>query len=221
MYNEFTYEYEFDENIENFFDNSDTMKNLEKKYPCALDVTNKFLYVDYLNSFSSKDVVKKYSNNHDCQTSALTTHGGFLDFFVRDLPKYCTNLSKIEFIKIGYVDRGVMCFRTFANMLKDLFPNLKRLCIQQNWTFHNLKTDEDIANDYLYMLQILQLEKFMIISEQDVFFNYFSLEEISNVMKANSIYICINKQSTEEMFDDVENNKKIIVYKKYEIDHCL
>lgn len=219
MFNYHTHEYETNADIVFFLNDL----KFEKKHPCSLNKTENFLYIDELWGFSSVDTTTKYANEHK-----VINHGkseiivnGYLDFFVHVLHKYCENFDKIEFIEIGYIDRGIPSFRTFGNMLKDLFPNLKRLCIQQNWTFHNLKTDEDIANDYLYMLQILQLEKFMIISEQDVFFNYFSLEEISNVMKANSIYICINKQSTEEMFDDVENNKKIIVYKKYEIDHCL
>jgi hypothetical protein len=67
------------------------------------------------------------------------------------------------------------------------------------------------------MLEILQLEKFMIVSNQDVFFEYILLEKLKNTLKSNSVYICINENSKTEMIHDVENNKKIIVYKKYKI----
>lgn len=203
--------------IENFFEHYTRDENFIKNRKSAhyLSTDQKFLHVYYIWGFSSKITISKYSNGLDRangQTDEIISNG-YLDFFVNILKKTNYDFNKIEYIKIGYVDRGIPTFRTFGNMLKDLFPNLKVLGLKQNWSYCGKDvSDKDLIKDYLYMLQLLQLDKFMIESS---YFDNISNEELFKVLKNNSVYIQINDNTKNDYYFDEENNKKIILFDQY------
>jgi hypothetical protein len=219
MWNDFTEEYITVPEIENFFGNYTKDKTFIKKGRVEhyLSFDKKFLYVDYIWSCSSINTIRKYSDDLDRDgdyNEIEIRPNGYLDFFVHILPKSNYDFNKIEYIKIGYVDRGVPTFRTFGNMLKDLFPNLRILCVHQNWSYCGSRvSDDELVEDYLYMLELLQLDKFMIKSS---YLTNIGNEELFSVLKNNSVYIQISENSKTEFCEDKLNDKKIFIFDKYD-----
>lgn len=220
MWDEYCNEFTTEPEIENFFgeyikDETFTKKGHVDYY---LSPDQKFLYVDYIWSCSCVNTIRKYSNELDRDgdyNGIEIRQNGYLDFFVHVLPKSNCDFSKIQYIKVGYVDRGVPTFRTFGNMLKELFPNLKTLYVGQNWSYCGTHvSDEDLVEDYLYMLELLQLDKFMIKSSH---LKNIENVELLKVLKNNSVYIQISENTETNIYEDKPNNKKIMLFNKYDL----
>lgn len=188
MWNKQKWDYETVPAIENFFDKylSCIPTIIEDNHYLSTD--GKFLFVDYLFGCSSETNTQKYSDNTHSESSLHRAHenAGYLDFFIDELEQNNYDLTKIQYIKINYIDRGIPDFKAFGNMLRNLFPNLKRLFIRQNFM------PDGKFNDYLYMLDLLQLDKFMISDMQSDCFDNINPKSIFNVIKKESLYIQIH-----------------------------
>lgn len=220
MWDEYCDNFIMEPEIENFFGEYVKDKTFINKghVDHYLSQDQKFLYVDYIWSCSSVNTIRKYSDglDRDGNYDGIEIRpNGYLDFFVHILPKFNYDFNKIVYIKVGYVDRGVPTFRTFGNMLRDLFPNLRTLYVCQNWSYCGTHvSDDELDEDYLYMLEILQLDKFMIKSS---YLKTIENEELFNVLKNNSVYIQISENSKTELDEDKSNNKKIMLFNKYDM----
>lgn len=214
MWNNNKYEYETIPEIENFFDNYliDTkfIDYLKIKHISEnnhyLSTDGKFLFVSYLFGSSSEINTLKYSDNTHQKSALMESYNGqgYLDYFVNILQKIDYDYCKIQYIKIDHVDRGIPDFKAFGNMLKELFPNLKRLFIRQNFI------PDGTFNDYLYMLNLLKLAKFMLDDRQSCCFDNMNYKSIFNVIKDGSVYIQIHM---DRNFDgdvkQIDNNLEI------------
>lgn len=208
MWNKQKWGYETVPQIENFFDNYlNEPQFVDYKLTSYIGTNNhylsadgKFLYISYLFGYSTETNTLKYSDNLHSQSSLMKAYNnaGYLDFFVDVLQKNSYDLTKIQYIKVNYVDRGIPDFKAFGNMLKTLFPNLKRLFIGQNFI------PDGSFNDYLYMLDLLQLDKFIIDDRQSSGFDNINTKSIFNVIKEGSLYIQIH------MNRDVDGDVKSI-----------
>lgn len=227
MWNDETCEWTRDENIELFFDHyldeKTSVKYMGNKYydhkNYYLSEDKKFLYIPEIWGFSHKDNISKYSDGFDRDSLKSTEISvtGYIDFFVHNLPNHIQDFTSIKFIKFDYVDRGIPSFRVFGNMLKDLFPNLEKLWISQNYSYCGENVSEkDLGNDYLYMLKLLKLKSFCLCSYQDTFLNCVTKEDILNSIENNSLYIHICK-NMDKINDCVEtlDSKTIVIYSDY------
>lgn len=207
MWNNNKYEYETIPEIENFFDNylNDTkfIEYSEIKHIGTnnhyLSTDSNFLFVSFLFGYSNKTNTQKYSDNIHQESSLNESYNnqGYIDYFVNILQNLDYDFGKIQYIKIDYVDRGIPDFKAFGNMLKELFPNLKRLFIRENFM------PDGEFNDYLYMLDLLQLDKFLINDMQSDCFDNINYKSIFNVIKEGSIYIQIHMD--RDINDDVKS----------------
>jgi hypothetical protein len=207
MWNKYKYKYDTLAEIETFFDGYLNDPNFinNKTNSHYLSPNGHFLYVSYLFGCSSVTNTKKYSNNKLLETSLKVAHNnlGYLDFFVEELTKFNYDLTKVQYIKVNYVDRGIPDFEAFGNMLHTMFPNLTRLYIEQNFM------PDGTFNDYLYMLDLLQLDKFILNDFQSDTFDNTNYKSILNVIKEGSTYIQIHMDrdldgDVKEINDDLE-----------------
>lgn len=98
---------------------------------------------------------------------------------LEDGPDY-TDLSTSLVLK--YVDRGVSDFKSFSNVLNQLFPNLKRLQWKQNYSVSTF-------NIFKAFVKHMKLEKLWIADWQTDFFDKNThWKELFDVMPENSIY---------------------------------
>ena len=180
-----------------------------------------FLHVNDLwgtNSIESYEIytpeypIPKYASDEICED-------GYLDYFRVTCLEKKIDYNKITHIKIDYIDRGITSFKTFGNMLKSLFPNLKSLDFSQNFTFHPLyQHNQNIRNieynDFLHMLKILQLDNFRLTDEQSAFFKLFSIDDIFEVMPENSLFVLTYKCAFGDEITKLTNNNLKKFYEK-------
>ena len=130
-------------------------------------------------------------------TSDEIRENGYLDYFRVTCLENGIDCADITHLKISYIDRGIGSFKTFANMLKSLFPKLKSLDFSQNYSYHPLaqqnNNDQDVSqieyDDFLYMLKLLQLDNFRLCDSQSSFFKFLSINDIFDVMPENSLFV--------------------------------
>ncbi len=95
------------------------------------------------------------------------------------------------------VDRGIFDFRLFSNILKEEFPNLSNLCIEQNYSIEN------VDNFYTF-LKTLSIPYIQFEDMQSKFI--FDINLLFESLAENSeLILCIN------MLDDQTD----LEYKKY------
>lgn len=113
---------------------------------------------------------------------------GYLDYFLFICPEKKIDCSKMEYLKIEYVDRGVW-FKPFGRMLKHLFPNLKTLEFQQNWSYNPTGDKYTDYAEFLDMLKLLQLNNFYLDDSQSTCFSILKADDIFNSMPENSVFV--------------------------------
>jgi len=92
---------------------------------------------------------------------------------------------KLEITSIEIdVDRGITDFDEFGTLLSDIFPNLRKLKISQNYSCgENTETKH-----FLNFVQLLNLKEFILEDLQSEFLDKLNVEDLFAIMSDNSVY---------------------------------
>lgn len=92
------------------------------------------------------------------------------------------------------IDRGVTDFDLLSEVLSIKFPKLRKLKIDQNYSFG----DNTHATNFLNFLQSLNLEEFILDDFQSSFLNQITIDNIFSVMPDKSTCIIITGNSNDD-----------------------
>jgi hypothetical protein len=165
-----------------------------------------FLNVDELHTNNSKESYELYGLLPESKCDDSPSKNGYLDYFRLTCQE--VDYSKITHLRIDYIDRGITSFIFFGNMLKSLFPNLKSLEFDQNFSGES----DDVYEEFLNMLKKLQLDNFRLCDTQSRFLKYLKINDIIECMPENSLFVLRRVTSDDinddELFDKINNNLK-------------
>ena len=109
------------------------------------------------------------------------------------------NCSDITKLIIPYIDRGVRHFIDFATVIKDTFPKLQELYVEQNYCPRH-----DTTEEFLEFLKILQLHKITFIDAQSSFTGDLTEERVKSVVPKGSKYLirCLHNEERTIVSDN-------------------
>lgn len=194
-------------------------------YPLHVKEPN-YLVTDYLWNSNCKESYEKFDPNY--KSDGLFDEYceyGYLDWFI----KFTNNVPNLEInhINVDYVDRGISNFNAFANMIKNLFPNIETLDLDQNYSYYPKIYNMCISNDeknlmyyqeFLNMLKTLKLKNFRFYDQQSRFINNINIEDIFEIMPNDSVYVLrsgcekFNYCTENGLYFEQRGSKKIYLY---------
>lgn len=124
----------------------------------------------------------------------------YLDYFVRN------DLSKEEILDV-YVDRGICNFDAFVNCLNERVPNLKKINIEQNYSWSKHLSSMDMYQAFLRFLNLLSVEELRFFDIQSGFVKHFTIDDVFNSMNDNikSIIFEFNCDAPDDE-DNIDEN---------------
>lgn len=180
----------YDEN--NFYIN----KNIENN--------NNILITDYLFCYNSINIIKLRPDIKDNNylMNPIYDKLSYLDYFYND------NIIKngITHIIINFIDRGIVDYIAFSNMLNELYQKLEILEFEQNYSLSN----NNIKNEFLYFIKNLKCKKLYIKDRQSYFLYSITNDDLFNVMNENLIIIIKITNKEDYLIKDEKRNNNII-----------